>query len=208
MLRKKLILATHNLHKQKEMNSILSPLGILIVGLDEFSHIGDIEETGTTLLENAYIKARTVYKLTGLPSIADDTGLEVDSLDGAPGVYSARYAGKNPTYQENCDKLLLKLKGYPKEKRVATFKTVIAFVDGEREHHAEGVVKGVIVDKYRGVDGFGYDPIFQPESQSQTYAEMDTEEKNRISHRFKALDKIKEFLVPYFTRKGEGIDLK
>ena len=208
MLRKKLILATHNLHKQKEMNSILSPLGILIVGLDEFSHIGDIEETGTTLLENAYIKAKTVYKLTGLPSMADDTGLEVDSLDGAPGVYSARYAGKNPTYQENCDKLLLKLKGYPKEKRVATFKTVIAFVDGEREHHAEGVVKGVIVDKYRGVDGFGYDPIFQPESQSQTYAEMDTEEKNRISHRFKALDKIKEFLVPYFKRKGENIDLK
>ena len=208
MLRKKLILATHNLHKQKEMNSILSPLGILIVGLDEFSHIGDIEETGTTLLENAYIKARTVYKLTGLPSIADDTGLEVDSLDGAPGVYSARYAGKNPTYQENCDKLLLKLKGYPKEKRVATFKTVIAFVDGEREHHAEGIVKGVIVDKYRGVDGFGYDPIFQPESQSQTYAEMDTEEKNRMSHRFKALENIKEFLVMYFKRKGENIDLK
>ena len=208
MLRKKLILATHNLHKQKEMNSILSPLGILIVGLDEFYHIGDIEETGTTLLENAYIKAKTVYKLTGLPSIADDTGLEVDSLDGAPGVYSARYAGKNPTYQENCDKLLLKLKGYPKEKRVATFKTVIAFVDGEREHHAEGAVKGVIIDKYRGVDGFGYDPIFQPESHSQTYAEMNTEEKNRISHRFKALDKIKEFLVPYFKRKGENIDLK
>ena len=208
MLRKKLILATHNLHKQKEMNSILSPLGILIVGLDEFSHIGDIEETGTTLLENAYIKARTVYKSTGLPSIADDTGLEVDSLDGAPGVYSARYAGKNPTYQENCDKLLLKLKGYPKEKRVATFKTVIAFVDGEREHHAEGVVKGVIVDKYRGFDGFGYDPIFQPEFQSQTYAEMDTEEKNRMSHRFKALDNIKEFLVQYFKRKGENIGLK
>ena len=208
MLRKKLVLATHNLHKQKEMNSILSPLEILIVGLDEFSHIGDIEETGTTLLENAYIKARTVNKLTELPSIADDTGLEVDSLNGSPGVYSARYAGKNPTYQENCDKLLLKLKGYPKEKRVATFKTVIAFVDGEREHHAEGVVKGVIVDKYRGVDGFGYDPIFQPESQSQTYAEMDTEEKNRISHRFKALDNIKEFLVSYFKRKGENIDLK
>ena len=208
MLRKKLVLATHNLHKQKEMNSILSPLEILIVGLDEFSHIGDIEETGTTLLENAYIKARTVNKLTELPSIADDTGLEVDSLNGSPGVHSARYAGKNPTYQENCDKLLSKLKGYPKEKRVATFKTVIAFVDGEREHHAEGVVKGVIVDKYRGVDGFGYDPIFQPESQSQTYAEMDTEEKNKISHRFKALDKIKEFLVPYFKRKGENIDLK
>ena len=208
MLGNKLVLATHNLHKQKEMNSILSSLDVLIVGLDEFPQIGDIEETGTSLLENAYIKARAVYELTGLPSIADDTGLEVDSLGGAPGVYSARYAGETPTYQQNCNKLLLNLKGYSKEKRVASFKTVIAFIDGEMEHHAEGVVKGMIIEKYRGVGGFGYDPIFQPESQSLTYAEMETEEKNRISHRFKALDKIKEFLVPYFTRKGEGIDLK
>ena len=208
MLRNKLVLATHNLNKQKEMNSILSSLGILIIGLDEFPQVGDIEETGTTLLENAYIKARTVYELTGLPSIADDTGLEIDSLDGAPGVYSARYAGKDPTYQDNCNKVLSKLKGYSSEKRVASFKTVIAFIDGEKEHHAEGVVKGMIVEKCRGTDGFGYDPIFQPESQNLTYAEMETEEKNRISHRFKALDKIKEFLVPYFTRKGEAIDLK
>ena len=207
MLRNKLVLATHNLHKKMEMNSILSSLGILIVGLDEFPQIGDIEETGTTLLENAFIKARTVYELTGLPSLADDTGLEVDSLDGAPGVYSARYAGEKPTYQENCSKLLLNLKGYPNEKRVASFKTVIAFVDGEIEHSTEGVVKGLIVEKYRGVDGFGYDPIFQPESQNLTYAEMDADKKNRISHRFKALDKIKEFLTSYFNRKGVNIDL-
>ena len=201
MLRNKLVLATHNLHKRKEMNSILSSLGILLVGLDEFPHIGDIEETGETLLENAFIKARTVYELTGLPSIADDTGLEVDSLDGSPGVYSARYAGKNSASHENCNKLLLNLKGYPKEKRVASFKTVIAFIDGEMEHYAEGIVKGMIVEDYRGIDGFGYDPIFQPESQSLTYAEMEMEEKNRISHRFRALDKIKEFLVPYFKKK-------
>ena len=161
----------------------------------------DIEETGETLLENAFIKARTVYELTGLPSIADDTGLEVDSLDGSPGVYSARYAGKNPASHENCNKLLLNLKGYPKEKRVASFKTVIAFTDGEMEHYSEGIVKGMIVEDYRGIDGFGYDPIFQPESQSLTYAEMEMEEKNRISHRFRALDKIKEFLVPYFKKK-------
>ena len=208
MLYNKLVLATHNLHKQKEMNSILLSLGIVIVGLDEFSHIGEIEETGTTLVENAYIKARAVHELTGLPSLADDTGLEVDSLGRSPGVYSARYAGQNPTYKENCDKLLLKLKGYPKEKRVASFKTVIAFIDGEVEHHAEGVVKGFIVEKYRGIDGFGYDPIFQPDSLNLTYAEMDADEKNRISHRFKALDKIKEFLIPYFNRKGGNIDLK
>ena len=207
MLRNKLVLATHNSHKKMEINSILSSLGIIIVGLDEFPQIGDIEETGTTLLENAFIKARTVYEVTGLPSLADDTGLEVDSLDGAPGVYSARYAGKNPTYQENCSKLLLNLKGYPNEKRVASFKTVIAFVDGEIEHSTEGVVKGLIVKKYRGVDGFGYDPIFQPESQNLTYAEMDADKKNRISHRFKALDKIKEFLTSYFNREGVNIDL-
>ena len=208
MSRNKIVLATHNLHKKMEINSILSSLGILIVGLDEFPQIGDIEETGTTLLENAFIKARTVFELTGLPSLADDTGLEVDSLGGAPGVYSARYAGKNPTFQENCTKLLLALKGYPNEKRVASFKTVIAFVDGEIEHSTEGVVNGLIVEKHRGVDGFGYDPIFQPESQNLTYAEMDADEKNRISHRFKALDKIKKFLTSYFYRKGVNIDLK
>ena len=99
MLYKKIVLATHNLHKQKEMNSILSSLGILIVGLDDFPQIGDIEETGSTLLENAFIKARTVHQLTGLPSLADDTGLEVDALYGAPGVHSARYAGQNPSFQ-------------------------------------------------------------------------------------------------------------
>jgi len=203
-----MVLATHNLHKKMEMNNILSSLEIPIVGLDQFPHIGDIEETGSTLLENAFIKARTVYEFTGLPSLADDTGLEVDSLDGAPGVYSARYAGKNPTYQENCTKLLLNLKGYPKKKRIASFKTVIAFTDGKIEHSTEGVVKGLIVEKNKGVDGFGYDPIFQPEFQNLTYAEMDADKKNRISHRFKALDKIKEFLISYFDRKGVNIDLK
>ena len=208
MLRNKLVLATHNLHKKMEMNSILSSLGILIVGLDQFPQIGDIEETGSTLLENAFIKAKTVYEFTGLPSLADDTGLEVDSLGGAPGVYSARYAGENPTYQENCSKLLLNLKGYPKQKRIASFKTVIAFADGKIEHSTEGVVKGLIVEEHRGSDGFGYDPIFQPESQNLTYAEMDADKKNRISHRFKALDKIKEFLTSYFNRKGVNIDLK
>ena len=208
MLRNKLVLATHNLHKKMEMNSILSSLGILIVGLDQFPQIGDIEETGSTLLENAFIKAKTVYEFTGLPSLADDTGLEVDSLGGAPGVYSARYAGENPTYQENCTKLLLDLKGYPKKKRIASFKTVIAFADGEIEYSTEGVVKGLIVEKHRGIDGFGYDPIFQPESHNLTYAEMDADEKNRISHRFKALDKIKEFLTSYFNKKGVNIDLK
>ena len=155
MLHKKIVLATHNLHKQKEMDSILSSLGILIVGLDDFPQIGDIEETGTTLLENAFIKAHAVHQLTGLPAIADDTGLEVDALDGAPGVYSARYAGRSPTFKENCDKLLFELKKCADQNRDAKFRTVIAFVDKEMKLQSEGVVKGVIVKKPRGIDGFG-----------------------------------------------------
>ena len=202
MLHKKIVLATHNLHKQKEMNSILSSLGILIVGLDDFPQIGDIEETGSTLLENAFIKARTVHQLTGLPSIADDTGLEVDALHGAPGVYSARYAGQNPSFQENCDKLLSDLKDSANQNRNAKFRTVIAFVDKKMEFQSEGIVKGVIVEKPRGVAGFGYDPIFQPNHREITFAEMDMEEKNRISHRSKALEKMKEILVPYLKKEN------
>ena len=201
MLEIKLVLATHNLHKQKEMNSILSSLEIHIVGLDEFPQIGDIEETGTTLIENAFIKARAVHKITGLASIADDTGLEVDALNGAPGVYSARYAGQNPTYEENCEKLLYSLKNFPDEKRVAKFRTIVAFVDGETEHYTEGVVKGLIINEYRGEDGFGYDSIFMPDSLGLTYAQMDTVQKNSMSHRFRALKKMKTFLVPYFKKR-------
>ena len=197
MLHKKIVLATHNLHKQKEMDSILSSLGILIVGLDDFPQIGEIEETGTTLLENAFIKAHAVHQLTGLPAIADDTGLEVDALDGAPGVYSARYAGRSPTFKENCDKLLFELKKCADQNRDAKFRTVIAFVDKEMKLQSEGVVKGVIVKKPRGIDGFGYDPIFKPNSYDSTFAEMEMEEKNRISHRAKALIKMQEILVPY-----------
>ena len=202
MLEIKLVLATHNLHKQKEINSILSSLEIHIVGLEEFPQIGEIEETGTTLIENAFIKARAVYGLTGLASIADDTGLEVDALDGAPGVYSARYAGQNPTYEQNCEKLLYSLRNFPDEKRIAKFRTVVAFVDGETEHYTEGIVKGIIINERRGIYGFGYDSIFMPDSMDLTYAQMDTIRKNSMSHRSKALKKMKTFLVPYFKKKG------
>ena len=204
MLEIKLVLATHNLHKHREMNSILSSLKIHIVGLDEFPKIGDIEETGTTLIENAFIKARTVHKLTGLASIADDTGLEVDALNGAPGVYSARYAGENPTYEENCEKLLYSLRNFRGEKRIAKFRTVVAFVDRGKEHYTEGIVKGLIANEYIGEDGFGYDPIFMPDSLGLTYAQMNPIQKNSMSHRFKALKKMKTFLVQYFKKK-EGL---
>ena len=147
------------------------------MGLDEFPQVGDIEETGTTLIENAFIKARAVHKLTGLASLADDTGLEVDALNGAPGVYSARYAGQNSTYEENCEKLLYSLRSFPDEKRIAKFRTVVAFVDGETEHYTEGIVKGIIINERRGYDGFGYDSIFMPDSLGLTYAQMDTIKK-------------------------------
>jgi len=158
--RRKLVLATHNSHKKTEMNTLLAPLGISIVGLDDFPQIGDIEETGTTLLENSLIKARSVHQITGFPSLADDTGLEVDTLDGAPGVYSARFAGKNPTYEDNVNKLLSKLEGVSAEKRTARFRTIIAFVDGRRELFSEGIIEGLITVEPRGHEGFGYDPIF------------------------------------------------
>ena len=202
--RRKLVLATHNSHKQQEMSALLSHLGIIIVGLDDFPQIGEIEETGTTLLENSLIKARTVHKITGLPALADDTGLEVDALDGAPGVYSARYAGNNPSYEDNINKLLFELKGIQLDNRNARFRTVISFVDDNEELLSEGVIEGVITLDSRGRDGGGYDPIFQPESYDRTFAEMEQDEKNLISHRARALEKLKKILELYFD-KGEDI---
>ena len=203
--RRKLVLATHNSHKKTEMNTLLAPLGISIVGLDDFPQIGDIEETGTTLLENSLIKARSVHRITGLPSLADDTGLEVDALDGAPGVYSARFAGENPTYGDNINKLLSKLDGVSSEKRTARFRTVIAFVDGKTELFTEGIIEGLITVEPRGYDGFGYDPIFLPETESKTFAEMSQERKNQISHRGRALARMQIKLNNYFN-KGESIE--
>ena len=198
---RKLVLATHNVHKQEEMNALLNHMGIDILGLDEYPQIGDIEETGTTLIENSFIKARTVFQITGLPALADDTGLEVDALDGAPGVYSARYAGENPTFQDNVNKLLGKLEGLREKERTARFRTVISFVDGTRELHAEGVVEGIITLDSRGADGFGYDPIFLPEGYGLTFAQMSQAEKNKISHRGRALIKMKKLLEPYLKKE-------
>ena len=203
--RRQLVLATHNSHKKTEMNTLLAPLGISIVGLDDFPQIVDIEETGTTLLENSLIKARYVHQITGLPSLADDTGLEVDALDGAPGVYSARFAGENPTYEDNVNKLLSKLEGVSAEKRTARFRTIIAFVDGRRELFSEGIIEGLITVEPRGHEGFGYDPIFLPETESKTFAEMSQERKNQISHRGRAFAGMQKKLNNYFN-KGESIE--
>ena len=197
---KKLILATNNIHKQKEMDALLNDMDIKIVGLNQYSQVGEIDETGKTLTENSFIKSRTVNKLTGVPSLADDTGLEVDALGGKPGVYSARYAGENPTYEDNVNKLLVELGGLPKEKRTARFRTVVTFVDGFEELFSEGVIEGVITSYPKGEDGFGYDPIFQPKGYSLTFAEMAKNEKNNISHRAQALFKMKKILKQYLEK--------
>jgi XTP/dITP diphosphohydrolase len=141
---------------------------------------------------NALKKATYVNQKTGFPALSDDTGLEVDSLGGAPGVYSARYAGETATYQDNVLKLLESLNG--KENRKAQFRTVVALVDGDNEYTFEGVCRGTIIEEQKGKKGFGYDPIFMPEEFSETFAQMDPSIKNLISHRGKAIQKFIEFL--------------
>lgn len=182
-----IVLATHNRGKMEEMSAILGHLPVELLALDAFPEIGDIPETGNTLKENAFIKAETVHRLTGLPALADDTGLEVDALNGAPGIYSARYAGADATFDDNCQKILKELHGIPIEKRTARFRTVIAFVNGGEKEWVEGVAEGRIIEDKRGIGGFGYDPIFYYPPLRKTFAELDSVEKNSISHRGKAL---------------------
>jgi len=191
----KIVLATHNHDKEIELKHSLRGLGVEICSLSEYPDIGDIEETGTTLLENSLLKAHTVHDRTGLPAIADDTGLEVDALDGAPGVYSARFAGADATYEDNLNKLLFSMEEVSEERRSARFRTVISFVDGNQELWTEGHIDGKIIDFPRGNSGFGYDPVFYIPQLEKTFAELSTEEKNKISHRGLALQKLRKILV-------------
>ena len=194
----KVVIATHNKDKLKELKKGLSDLNIEILDLSHFPEIGEIEETGKTLKENAYIKAKHVYDRTGLPSIADDTGLEVDALDGAPGVYAARFAGEHCTYQDNIDKMLDVMKNIKEKDRGATFKTVIAFIDGNKELFSVGKVKGLISKKNKKkLAGFGYDPIFYVVEERKTFSEMSTDYKNKISHRGLAIKNFKLLLNSY-----------
>lgn len=193
----KIVFATNNINKLREAQSILKDLPCQFVGLNEFPDILEIKETGKTLLENSLIKARTVHEITGFPTVADDTGLEVNSLNGAPGVKSARYAGENATYKDNLIKLLKDLDGVPHGKRQAQFRTVISFVTDSQEHWVEGIVKGTILNESRGENGFGYDPIFYIPELKKTFAELSMEEKNKISHRGLALEKFRILLGKY-----------
>ncbi len=186
-MKPKLLFATSNSHKVLEIRGIL---GRCIEILDFGDFLLDTpEENGKTLHENALIKAKFGYDMTGMPSIGEDTGLFVEALNGAPGIFSSRFAGKGSSDKENREKLLYLMKG--EENRKAKFITVIAYYDGERTKFFEGVLEGEISKEERGKFGFGYDPIFIPKGYKETLAEIPTDKKNRLSHRYRA---VREFL--------------
>lgn len=186
----KLFFASQNANKIREIQTMI-PTGMEILGIDDVIK-DELEETGSTLEENALQKARFVARRTGQPSFADDTGLEIAALNGAPGVVSARYAGEEKDANANIRKVLAEMQSC--DKRAAQFRTVIAFVDGENEHLFEGVVTGSIAANPIGEMGFGYDPIFIPDGESRTFAQMSLEEKNITSHRARAFTAFAAYL--------------
>ncbi len=191
----KLILATNNRHKIAELAAMLSGTGVTILTKADFPDFPEIEETATTLADNALVKSRVIFHKYGIPSVADDTGLEVDCLGGAPGVYSARYAGEGCSFADNNRKLLRELEGVPAERRQARFVTVIAVVYDGGEVCFEGDARGYIATGPRGENGFGYDPIFIYQPLGKTFAEMGLEVKNAVSHRAAALAKFRNWLL-------------
>ena len=194
-MKKQIVLATQNKHKIAEIKNILSDIDHLeILDLSIFPQIDPIIENGTTLKSNALIKAEAVFKHTNILALADDTGLMVDYLLGAPGVLSARYAGENVTYQDNNKKLIKELGGIPPRRRTARFKCCMALVDNNINKTFETAIEGKIATEPYGKNGFGYDPIFIPAKYNKTYAELSDTEKNKISHRYQSLLLVKDFL--------------
>lgn len=189
-----LIFATHNEHKLVEIRSLL-PQNITLRSLGDIGCTEEIPETSETLEGNALLKATYVLESYGLPCFADDTGLEVAALEGAPGVYSARYAGEPKNEARNSEKLLRQLEGH-KDRR-AQFTTIIALCLGKETHIFKGSVKGVITYAPRGLNGFGYDPVFQPDGLEKTFGELTLKEKNQLSHRARAFSKLISFLKEY-----------
>ena len=193
MFDNKMVVATNNAHKLKEIAAILGQ-EIELLSLKDIQCYADIPETADTLEGNARQKAMYIYENYGMDCFADDTGLEVESLGGAPGVFSARYAGDGHDSEANMQKLLKELAG--KENRKAQFRTVICLIRNGKEHLFEGIVKGEIIQEKRGGAGFGYDPIFVPEGYDLTFAELGDDVKNTISHRARAVEKLCQFLLP------------
>lgn len=190
----KIVLATRNAHKVEELEALLEGEPIQILSLKDLPDLPEVVEDGETFEENAVKKAREICKFTGLPALADDSGLEVDLLGGAPGIYSARFSGPKATHADNNQKLLKELQDYPnQEERIARFRSVIALVlpDGT-EKVVEGSCAGYILKELKGQEGFGYDPLFYVPEYEATFAELPMEVKNRISHRGRAFQKIVE----------------
>lgn len=184
----KLVIATRNAHKLEEIHAIFDFSNVEVLSAFDFPHVPDVVEDGDTLEANAIKKAVEIARATGCWALADDSGLEVDALNGAPGVYSARYAGEHCSYADNNAKLLNELAG--RRNRAARFRTVIALSDpGGSVQTVAGECPGVIIDEQRGTNGFGYDPLFVPDGHAETFAELPSDVKNRISHRADALRK-------------------
>ncbi len=203
---KELVLATRNPDKARELATLLSNMGIRIRTLADFPEAPEVEEDGDTCRDNAIKKAVTIAKVTGVVAVADDTGLEVDALDGRPGVHAARYAGEGATYEDNCRKLLKELSGVPTEKRRARFITVAAIAKpGGEVEVAEGMLEGQITEVPIGEKGFGYDPVFLVPTLGKTLAELNAEEKNSISHRARAFRKAKDLLRGMTVENSQNV---
>jgi XTP/dITP diphosphohydrolase len=190
----KLVLATHNNHKAIELQTFLCDLSFEVLTLNNFPEDIELREDGYTFQDNALQKARIVYEHTKLVSLADDSGLEVFFLNGRPGVFSARYSGAGATDELNNEKLLHEMRGVAPRRRHAQFRSVLALVGEGIQELTEGICPGVLAEVLRGTNGFGYDPIFIPDGFSRTYAELTAEEKNRISHRSRSFEKMKNVL--------------
>ena len=186
---KKIVIASSNKHKVSEISSKIQPFFDEILSLEDFPKIGEIIEDGNTIEENSFIKSRACFNFSKIASVADDTILEVDALNGDPGLYTARYAGDKATYEDNMKKLLKNLEGIEMNLRTARFRTIISYVDGMHDFHVEGVIEGKITNSKLGTNGFGYDPIFFSEKFNMTLAQMNSEQKNQISHRGLAIKK-------------------
>ncbi len=197
--RQRLIIATNNMGKLREFSALLAPFGFEVISMRQAGFTEEIIEDGDTFEENAHIKARAVFEATGLPTIADDSGLEIDFLNGAPGIYSARYAGENATDKERCDKILEEMHGVDRSLRDARFVCSIYFIYAEDdEYSVNGTVDGYIGDKPLGENGFGYDPIFMLDD-DESMATIGEEEKNKISHRARAFEKLSNILKEKFN---------
>lgn len=191
-----LVLASRNAKKRQELETILAPLGLAVEPVDAFAQAPEVAETGATFAENAALKSESVCRALGRPALADDSGLCVDALDGAPGVYSARFAGDGADDGANNARLLETLRGVPAEARTARFVCVIALSGpGWETEHFRGTVEGVILEAPRGAAGFGYDPLFFCPALGKTFAEANAEEKHAVSHRGKALAALRRRLA-------------